>query len=237
VAALRTFALVDHEAIVDERDGSITTGAIRLRRLVREVGAARRQGKARDQLRRALAAALATVYPNDGYKNPASWPRCAPLTPHLLKICETEMADAAANAECAELLNRASTYFLGRAAYSEARPLLERALAIREKLVGGQHPGIPKIADSTTWTRPKQKSCLSARSSPGPVNISHRHRAEVNMEPVLARLPVAAKAEVRLQAAAANSINERQEALTMKISREAQLATIVQQSGQLPWAK
>jgi hypothetical protein len=95
------------------------------------------------------------------------------------------MADAAANAECAELLNRAGTYLLGRAAYSEARPLLERALAIREKLLGGRHPGIPKIAGSATWTRPKQKSCLSARSSPMPVNISHRHRAEVNMEPIV----------------------------------------------------
>jgi hypothetical protein len=43
--------------------------------------------------------------------------------------------------------------------------------------------------------------------------------------------------EIRLQAAATNSINERQEALTMKIPHEVQLATIVQRPGQLPWAK
>jgi hypothetical protein len=61
VAALRAFALVDREAIVDERDGSITTDAIRLHRLVREIAAARCQGRARDQLRRALAATLAAV--------------------------------------------------------------------------------------------------------------------------------------------------------------------------------
>jgi hypothetical protein len=51
-------------------------------------------------------------------------------------ICDAEMADAAANVECAELLDRAGNYFSGRAAYSGARPLCERALAIREKVLG-----------------------------------------------------------------------------------------------------
>jgi tetratricopeptide (TPR) repeat protein len=136
VAALRAFALIERESIVDERDTSITTGTIRLHRLVREVAAALRAGEARDQLRRALVAVLAAVYPNDGYKNPASWPRCALLTPHLLASCEPDMADAAANAECADLLHRAGAYFHGRAAFSGARPLLERALEIRQKVFG-----------------------------------------------------------------------------------------------------
>jgi tetratricopeptide (TPR) repeat protein len=140
VAALRAFALVDREAIVDERDASITTDAIRLHRLVREVAAARTKSEARDQLRHTLAAAVAAVYSDDGYNNPAAWPRCAPLTPHLLASCETEMADATANAECANLLNRAGSYFHGRAAYSAARPLFQRALAIREKELGPEHP-------------------------------------------------------------------------------------------------
>jgi tetratricopeptide (TPR) repeat protein len=50
------------------------------------------------------------------------------------------MADAAANAECAKLLDRAGAYFYGRAAYAGARPLYERALAIREKALGPEHP-------------------------------------------------------------------------------------------------
>ena len=139
VAALRAFALVDRERITDERDASITTDAIRLHRLVREVAAARREG-ASDLLRRALVAALAAVYPDDGYSNPTSWPRCASLTPHLLASCETATAHAAANAECADLLNRAGEYFHGRAVYSGARPLLERGLAVREKVLGPEHP-------------------------------------------------------------------------------------------------
>jgi hypothetical protein len=45
VAALRTFALVDREAIADEREPAMTTDAIRLHRLVRQVAAARRDAK------------------------------------------------------------------------------------------------------------------------------------------------------------------------------------------------
>jgi hypothetical protein len=42
VAALRTFALPDREAIADERVPAMTTDTIRLHRLVRQVAAARR---------------------------------------------------------------------------------------------------------------------------------------------------------------------------------------------------
>ena len=74
---------------MDERDASITTAAIRLHRLVREVAVARREGEERNQLRLALAAALAAVYPKYG-SSTTSWPRCAPLTPHVLANCEME---------------------------------------------------------------------------------------------------------------------------------------------------
>jgi len=163
VAALRAFALVDRKPIVDERDASITTDAIRLHRLVREVAAARREGEARDELRRALAAAIAAVYPTDGYENPASWPRCALLTPHLLASCETEMADAAANAECAELLNRAGSYFHSRAAFSSARPLHERALAIREKTFGPDHPATAESLHNLAFLLHAQGDLAGAR--------------------------------------------------------------------------
>src|SRR5271165_1025339 len=97
------------------------------------------KGEARSAVAR-LIARLAAVYPGDGYSNPASWPLCAQLTPHLLAGCETQIADVATDSKCAELLNRAGGYFYGRAVYSEARPLFERALAIREKALGREHP-------------------------------------------------------------------------------------------------
>jgi hypothetical protein len=88
-----------------------------------------------------LIAQLVAVYPDDGHDNPSSWPLCAQLTPHLPAGCETEMADAATNSKCADLLSRAGSYFHGRAVYSsETRPLFERTLAIREKALGPEHP-------------------------------------------------------------------------------------------------
>jgi tetratricopeptide (TPR) repeat protein len=140
MAALRALALVDRETIVDEHDTSITADVIRLHRLVREVAAVRCEGESRHQSWRALVAALLAVYPSDGIGNPTSWPRCASLTPHLLSVCETQMVNAAASAECADLLNRAGEYFFYRGAYLEARPLWERAQAIRQKVLGPGHP-------------------------------------------------------------------------------------------------
>ena len=169
-AALRAFGLVDREAIVDESHASITTDAIRLHRLVREIAVARREGEARDQMRRALVAALAAVYPlgggglGDDLRNPASWPRCAPLTPHLLAICQTEMADATASAECADLLDRAGSYFIWRrAAYSGARTLFGCALAIREKALGPEHPDTAQSLDHLAYLFRYQGDLAGAR--------------------------------------------------------------------------
>jgi hypothetical protein len=118
VAVLRTFALIGRGVMMDDREPSTATDAILLHRLVREVAAARRVGEVR--LRRTLVAALVAVYPNNVYRSPASWPRCAPLTPHVLAICETEMTDGAANAQCADLLDEAGSYFHSRGAHSSA---------------------------------------------------------------------------------------------------------------------
>ena len=79
VAALRAFALVDRETIADERDPSITTDTIRLHRLVRQVAAARREGEAREEARRALVEAMAAVYPEGVFNDPKTWPRARRL--------------------------------------------------------------------------------------------------------------------------------------------------------------
>jgi tetratricopeptide (TPR) repeat protein len=134
VAALRDFALIDCETITSDRDPVAETDAIRLHRLVREVAAVRRD------VQRALVAALAVAFPDNAINNPALWQRCAPLTPHLLAICETEFADAESRLQCGVLLQRAGSFFHGCAAYGVARRLYERALAIREKVLGPEHP-------------------------------------------------------------------------------------------------
>jgi tetratricopeptide (TPR) repeat protein len=163
VAALRGFALVDRETIIDERDASITTDTIRLHRLVREIAVARREGEARDTLRQILVAALVAVYPNDSF-DPASWPRCGLLTPHLLASCEPEMADAVTKAECARLLDRAGGYFHGRGTYLAARPLKERALLIREKLLGAEHSDTAESLNNLAYLLKDQGDLTGART-------------------------------------------------------------------------
>ena len=118
LAVLSEVSLVKHAPFEDGMP------AVTVHRLVQAVARARANANATAQHAvERLIARLATIYPGDGNDNPASWPHCAPLTPHLLGSCGTEMADATAKSECADLLNRAGSYFHGRGAYAEARPL------------------------------------------------------------------------------------------------------------------
>jgi tetratricopeptide (TPR) repeat protein len=135
LAALAEVSLFKHDPFEDGEP------AVTVHRLVQAVARARSElkGEAQSAVTRLLAR-LAAVYPDDGYLNPTSWPRCAQLTPHLVASCGTEIADAAASSTCAELLSRAGGYLHRRAAYSRARPLYERALAIAEKALGPEHP-------------------------------------------------------------------------------------------------
>jgi tetratricopeptide (TPR) repeat protein len=135
LAALTEMSLVKHDPFDDKTD------AVTVHRLVQAVGYIRSQAKSlvQNAITR-LIAQLEAIYPDDGYDNPASWPRCAHLTPHLLTSCSAEAADDVVAAKCAELLGRAGSYLHGRGAYSGARPLKEQALAIREKVLGPEHP-------------------------------------------------------------------------------------------------
>ncbi|HTR14211.1 MAG TPA: tetratricopeptide repeat protein [Roseiarcus sp.] len=141
VAALRAFALVDRETIPDERDPSIATDTIRLHRLVRIAGAARRQGDALEASRRALILAMAAVYPRDVLNDPATWPRARRLDVLVLGLVGHDAPLPGAETSASYLLDRLASYrYAVLAAYSEARPLLERALAIVERAYGLEHP-------------------------------------------------------------------------------------------------
>jgi tetratricopeptide (TPR) repeat protein len=142
VAALRDFALVERQAIVDERDESTTTDAIRLHRLVREVAATRCEGEAREQARRALVEALAGVYPQEVYIGQKAWQRARCLDAIALALVSGESAlPTGAEKPAAELLDGLASYrHRLLAAYEQARLLFERALAIREKALGPEHP-------------------------------------------------------------------------------------------------
>ena len=131
LAALAEVSLLKHDPFED------ATPAVTVHRLVQAVARARSEanGSAQDAVGR-LIARLVAIYPHDGYSDPQSWPLCAQA--------HTASAGAAWRVMKAsvwlELLDRAGSYFHGRAAYSQAAPLFRDALAICEKALGPEHP-------------------------------------------------------------------------------------------------
>jgi len=133
LAALAEVSLVQHHPFEDG------TPAVTVHRLVQAVARARSEanGSVQDARGRVIAR-LVAIYPKN-VDNPQSWPLCAQLTPHLLRLRDTP--DTTSDiADWPKLLDCAGGYFLGRAVYSQAEPLLRDALAIREKSLGPEHP-------------------------------------------------------------------------------------------------
>ncbi|HMK78956.1 MAG TPA: tetratricopeptide repeat protein [Xanthobacteraceae bacterium] len=163
VAALRAFALVDRETIVDEREPAVTTDCIRLHRLVRQIAAMRREPEACDGIRRALIDAMAVVFPvreND----PQTWPRARRLDVLALELVEGDPIATGSEADAAHLLDRAGAYRESAlAAYAQARPLLERALAIREKVLGPENPDTAASLNNLAYLLQAQGDLAAAR--------------------------------------------------------------------------
>jgi DNA-binding winged helix-turn-helix (wHTH) protein/tetratricopeptide (TPR) repeat protein len=165
VAALRTFALLNRETIADERDPAITTETLRMHRLVRAVAAARRDGKAREETLRALVTAVAAVYPEaeQVFIHPKTWPRARQLNALAFALVDGDIMGAEARA--AELLHRLGAYKVGASGdYVQARVLLERALAIRERVLGPEHPDTAMSLNDLGFAVEHQSGLVEARS-------------------------------------------------------------------------
>jgi tetratricopeptide (TPR) repeat protein len=141
IGVLRAFALLDRETIADERDPSIATDTIRLHRLVRFAAAARPQPEAAEAARHVLIEAMAEVYPRSVYNDSRSWPRARRLDALAVDLVCGSTLPPGAETAAADLLSALGQYRQGAlAAYPEARTLFDRALAIREKALGPEHP-------------------------------------------------------------------------------------------------
>jgi tetratricopeptide (TPR) repeat protein len=133
LAALAEVSLLKHDPFEDGGP------AVTVHRLVQAVARARAEasGATRDAGR--LIARLVAIYPKGGYSNPQSWRLSGHLTPHLLALREANAATSDI-AFWSELLERATEYLFGRAAYSQAELLVREVLEIREKALGPEHP-------------------------------------------------------------------------------------------------
>jgi tetratricopeptide (TPR) repeat protein len=142
VAALSSFALLKHEKIVDERDPTITTDAIRLHRLVREVAAGRRDTRSQATIHRINLEILAALYPHDVFDNPKNWPRARRLDEHgVALVTANALGIDGVEEQASQLLDRLASYRQSAlATYGPAKTLYEQGLAIRERAFGAEHP-------------------------------------------------------------------------------------------------
>jgi tetratricopeptide (TPR) repeat protein len=70
----------------------------------------------------------------------ANWPQCDRLMPHALACAALIQLWGMEFAEAARIVNQAGYYLYERAEYLQAEPLFRWALAIREKVLGPEHP-------------------------------------------------------------------------------------------------
>lgn len=166
VAALRAFALVDRELIPDERDPLITTDCIRLHRLIRQIATARSVEDTLQDVRRALINAMIDVYPSDVFSNPETWPRARRLDALALALVASDEALLeGVEKQVSDLLDWLAKYRQRvLAAYNQAQPLLEGALAIDERLFGPDHPNTAASLNNLAGVLDKQGDFGEARS-------------------------------------------------------------------------
>jgi tetratricopeptide (TPR) repeat protein len=85
----------------------------------------------------------------------STWAGCERLLPQA-HACAELINQWGFESRESRLLNRAGFYLYERGRYAGAKPLLERALAIREKALGAAHPHV------ATWGLENYALCLRA---------------------------------------------------------------------------
>jgi tetratricopeptide (TPR) repeat protein/transcriptional regulator with XRE-family HTH domain len=127
IATLRRYSLM-------ERQGD----ALRVHRLVQAVV---RESLSEDQRQRWLAAGIRLLrcrFPAD-VEAPDRWPLCARLLPHAQVVARLAADQAVEPRALGWLLDRAGRYLWLGGEFAAARPLLERALRVRERSLGPDH--------------------------------------------------------------------------------------------------
>jgi hypothetical protein len=166
VATLRMFSLVDRGEVPDERNGAVVTDVIRLHRLVRDIAASHWTPEARESARRSLIEALATVYPADDLYVLTNWPRARRLDALAWALVGDDVAlPPRSELAASELMLRLAAFrHASITAYAQARSLCERALSIRESVLGAAHPHVAQCLNNLGLLYWGQGDLVSARN-------------------------------------------------------------------------
>src|SRR5712691_9598809 len=93
---------------------------------------------------------MAAVYPRDGDDDPRTWPSARRLDAVAFDLVGGNAAPPQGVEQAAALLmNKLAMYQqFALAAYIQARPLFERALALAEKVLGPEHPATTAVLNN-----------------------------------------------------------------------------------------
>jgi tetratricopeptide (TPR) repeat protein/transcriptional regulator with XRE-family HTH domain len=86
-----------------------------------------------------------------------TWPRCQRYLPHALACARVLLQQNIFILEAAQLLLRVGNYLVDRGWPQEAEPLLQRALSIREQLLGAEHLDVAECLHSLGWLYAEQR--------------------------------------------------------------------------------
>ncbi|MFD9304643.1 FxSxx-COOH system tetratricopeptide repeat protein [Streptomyces sp. NPDC060048] len=131
--------LVAYSMVTDNHDGTLT-----VHRLVQALARTpdpddpHRRPEAVDIARDRAAALLAHAFPAEA-NQPAGWPRCRELLPHIDALTSHRTSDQD-TVDIAYVLDRAATYLEGQGALSPALLGFQRALAAWERVLGADNP-------------------------------------------------------------------------------------------------
>ncbi len=127
VAALRRYSLVE-----------VSGDLVSVHRLVQAMEREDLGEEARRSWAKAAVQMVNAAFPFDS-NEVQTWPTCAQLLSHALVASGHAEALRVGDEATGRLLNDAGAYLHARAQFTEAKPVLERALAIRERLLGPNH--------------------------------------------------------------------------------------------------
>ena len=131
LAALRRYALIDVEG-----------DTLAVHRLVQAVTRDRLSPDERTRWAEVAVTRMADAFPagEESPWEPRTWPTCARLLPHAVAALRHVEAPNQAPTVAAFLCNQVGLYLQARAQFVDAKPYYERALAIREAVLGPEHP-------------------------------------------------------------------------------------------------